>query len=67
MIYTYFVSYSHEQGFGCMELFCERRIKNFSDIQETKKNIEDKTKLRKVVIINYILLNKKIGKLDWEE
>lgn len=63
MIYTYFISYSHNKGNGCMELFRNKKIKTFDDIKSINKFIEDTYKLKQVIVNNYILLNKKIGKL----
>lgn len=63
MIYTYFISYSWEKGNGCMELIRNKKIKTFEDIISINKLIENDYKLNQVIVNNYFLLNKRIGRL----
>jgi len=55
--YTYFVSYSHSTGFGCIELFRDSLIDNFNSIKQLCENdIPKSNGLEKVVVLNYQLL-----------
>ena len=52
---VYFVSYSFVGGFGCVEIFLDKKdITSFDDITNIKKEIErDNPKLKDVVILFY--------------
>lgn len=67
MIYTYFVSYSCNKGNYCLngniEITRNRKIKTFDDIVSIQKLIEKKYDMQNVVICNFILLNRKIGRI----
>lgn len=62
MKYTYFLSYNHatsksNSGFGMVEVFRDRPIENFRDIQSIAEGLQDKFNLGEVIILNYQLLN----------
>lgn len=67
MIYTYFTSYSCNKGNyslnGNIEITRNRKIKTFDDIVSIQKLIEKKYNMKNVVISNFILLNRKIGRI----
>lgn len=67
MIYTYFVSYSCNKGNnslnGHIKIIRNRKIKTFDDIVSIKKLIEKDYDMQNVVISNFILLNRKIGRI----
>lgn len=67
MIYTYFVSYSCNKGInslnGHIQIIRNRKIKTFDDIVSIKKLIEKDYDMQNVVISNFILLNRKIGRI----
>ena len=67
MIYTYFVSYSCNKGNyslnGNIEIARNRKIKTFDDIVSIQKLIEKTYDMQNVVICNFILLNRKIGRI----
>ena len=50
---TYFVSYSHPDGFGHSEITMDFGIQDFDDIKNIKKVIEEETGKSDVIIINY--------------
>lgn len=67
MIYTYFVSYSCNKGNnslnGHIQITRNQKIKTFDDIFSIKKLIEKDYDMQNVVISNFILLNRKIGRI----
>lgn len=75
MVYSYFVSYTAIQDIGnkrntangAIEVSLQKKIKSFDQIVEIAKDIEDYTGLGDVVVDNYILLNKKIGRIKDEK
>lgn len=71
MIYTYFVSYSCNKGnnslTGHIQITRNQKIKTFDDIFSIKKLIEKDYDMQNVVISNFILLNRKIGRIGGKE
>lgn len=57
MKYVYFVSYSHKNGFGMIEIFSDRPVKTYDDVLSLRKTIKEKNGLD-VVIINWKQLKK---------
>lgn len=49
----YFISYSHEDGFGMVEILRKNEIKTFDDLLAIAKAIEFSEEVRQVVLINY--------------
>ena len=62
--YKYFVSYSHQKGFGCCEIALSRKIKTWKSIQEINELLEKNQNLKGVVILNLIKLRKERIKKD---
>ena len=59
--YNYFVSYSHSTGLGCIEIFMDKEINSFDDIEELCKNtIPNKNGLKEITVINFQLLSRKL-------
>lgn len=51
---TYFVSYCFSpRGFGSCEIFMDKEIETYADIQEIVKSIENNNGLTEVIILNY--------------
>ena len=68
MTYTYLVSYinyndSTIEGYGRLEVNRNRKIKNMEDIESIEELINKQYGYGKVFINNYILMNKKFGKI----
>lgn len=55
--YIYFVSYSHTTGHGCVDIFMNKKIDSFDDIEQLCKiTIPKKNGLKNIVVLNYQLL-----------
>ena len=68
MTYTYLVSYINYndlriEGYGRLEVNRNRKIKNMEDIESIEELIHKQYGYGKVFINNYILMNKKFGKV----
>lgn len=68
MTYTYLVSYINYndltiEGYGRLEVNRNRKIKNMEDIESIEELIHKQYGYEKVFINNYILMNKKFGKI----
>ena len=68
MTYTYLVSYINYndltiEGYGRLEVNRNRKIKNMEDIESIEELIHKQYGYGKVFINNYILMNKKFGKI----
>ena len=68
MTYTYLVSYINDndstiEGYGRLEVNRNRKIKNMEDIESIEELIHKQYGYGKVFINNYILMNKKFGKI----
>ena len=68
MTYTYLVSYINYndltiEGYGRLEVNRSRKIKNMEDIESIEELIHKQYGYGKVFINNYILMNKKFGKI----
>ena len=48
----YFVSYSHKEGFGMIEIFRNKPIKTFDDVLSLREVIKEKNGLD-VIILNW--------------
>lgn len=53
----YFVSYSHEKGFGCCEILHTGLITNYSSIKEIITLLEEGYNLKNVIIISFRLFD----------
>ena len=72
MTYTYLVSYINYndltiEGYGRLEVNRNRKIKNMEDIESIEELIHKQYGYGKVFINNYILMNKKFGKIKREK
>lgn len=56
MKYTYFVSYSHDNGFGMIEIFSDNKVETFDDVLNLASTVKKKNGLD-VVILNWKRLN----------
>lgn len=70
MIYKYLISYINVnsatntlEGCGRLELTRNRKIKTIEDIEGIEKTIMNDYGYNKVMVNNYILMSKKIGRL----
>ena len=55
--YWYFVSFSHEQGFGNTCVFLEEKIKTIDDIKQIQEYLNgQEDKVCNVVILNWVEL-----------
>lgn len=55
--YTYFVSYTHSKGFGCIEIIQDHPIQRFDDIEMLcKKTIPERNGLEDITVLTYKLL-----------
>ena len=67
MIYTYLIVYSNitgiVSGFGRLELVRNRKIKSIDDIKSIEELIMEQYGYSHVIVTNYILLSKKIGRI----
>ena len=52
-MYKYFVSYSHERGFGNMSLTLEEKIKSHEDITLITEYIKQEGR-KQVIILNFV-------------
>lgn len=51
---SYFISYSHGQGFGNVEWKSDADIKNIEDVKQIAKEIGEFNNLKGIVILNII-------------
>lgn len=67
MVYTYLIVYSNIEsygsGLGRLELIRNRRIKSIDDIKSIEELIKEQYGYGHVIVTNYILLSKKIGRI----
>lgn len=61
-VYCYFVSFSHDKGFGNGEIFLERPMDTYKEIRDVEKRIEIQNRLNGCVIINYKRIKRTIEK-----
>lgn len=64
MKHVYFVSYSHNQGFGMIEISSDKPIKTYENVLAFRETIKEKNGFD-VVILNWKKLNKKNTFLPW--
>lgn len=69
MIYKYLISYINVnsvtntlEGCGRLEFTRNRKIKTIEDIESIEKLITDKHGYSRVIVNNYILMSRKIGR-----
>lgn len=64
MKYIYYIVFTceNEKGVatGCCDMILDKKIKDFSYIEEISKKIESSNNYNKVLVTNYILLTKKL-------
>lgn len=67
MVYTYLIVYSNIEsygsGLGRLELIRNRRIKSIDDIKSIEEMIKEQYGYGHVIVTNYILLSKRIGRI----
>lgn len=63
MIYTYFVSFAYQDGFGNSAIDYEKKIDTYEDIVKIQKCIKRKNKIGEAAILYYQLLNKRRNKI----
>ena len=67
MIYTYLIVYSNIEpdgsGLGRLELIRNRKIKSIDDVKSIEELIKEQYGYGHVIVTNYILLSKKIGRI----
>ncbi len=54
----YFISYVHQTGSGCCEIFMDNEIESYEDIKNLIKEIEKNEGTSNVIIMNFKLLKK---------
>lgn len=55
MKHKYFVSYSHNNGFGMIEIFTDLKVKTYDDVIKLRETIKETNGLD-VIILNWIKL-----------
>lgn len=56
-MYKYFISYRHEEGYGCCEITRGTLITGIEDIHSIGKTIEGNNGTKGVVVINFQLFH----------
>ena len=61
-VYCYFVSFSHDRGFGNGEIFLEHPMDTYKEIQVVEKMIQNRNNINGCVLINYKRIKRTIEK-----
>lgn len=56
--YLYAIAFCHDGGTGCVQMTRKRKITTLEDFNDILQVIKDKNNLKKVVVMNIMLLGK---------
>lgn len=54
--YVYFVSFSHDRGFGNLEVKLSQQIQSYEDMKLIQKNAEENSQFRQIHVLHYQLM-----------
>ena len=62
MEYTYFVSFSHQQGFGSCQVILNQKVDSLEGYNTLNDFVKEQNKnvAKQVVVINYILIKERL-------